>query len=58
MPTRRELVYVVDAWDDDAQESYLRVFATAERARADLARWRARRPGHELYAGVVARRVL
>ena len=33
------VVYVVDAWDDDAQESYVRVFSTVEKAKRDLARW-------------------
>ena len=51
-------VHVVDAWDDDAQESYVRVFGTAEKARRDLARWKARRKGHALFAHVVKRRVL
>jgi len=51
-------VYVVDAWDDDAQESYVRVFATAEKAQRDLARWEARRDGHDLYSGVLRRKVL
>jgi hypothetical protein len=50
-------VYVVDAWDDDAQESYVSVFATAERAHADLARWKARREGSSVYAGVLTRKV-
>jgi len=52
------VVYVVDAWDDDAQESYVRVFDSKEKAREDLARWQARRAGHDTYAGVLARRVL
>lgn len=52
------VVYVVDAWDDDAQESYVRVFSTAEKARRDLERWKGRREGHDLYAGVVKRKVL
>ena len=51
-------VYVIDAWDDDAQESYVRVFTTAEKAQRDLARWEARRAGHELYSGVLKRKVL
>jgi hypothetical protein len=54
---RIAVVYVVDAWDDDAQESYVRVFSTAEKARRDLERWKARRKGHDLYAGVVKRKV-
>jgi len=52
------VVYVVDAWDDDAEQSYVRVFATAEKAQRDLARWRARRKDHNLFAGVLKRRVL
>ena len=52
------VVYVIDAWDDDAQESYVRVFSTAEKARRELERWRARRKAHDVYAGVVKRRVL
>jgi hypothetical protein len=51
-------VYVVDAWDDDAQESYVRVFTTAEKAYRDLARWEARREGHDLYSGVLRRKIL
>jgi hypothetical protein len=51
-------VYVVDAWDDDAQQSYVRVFTTAEKASRDLARWKARRKGHSVYAGVCKRKVL
>jgi hypothetical protein len=53
-----DIVYVVDAWDDDAQESYVRVFTTAEKARRELARWQAKRKGHDLYAGVMRRKVL
>jgi hypothetical protein len=53
-----KVVYVVDAWDDDAQESYVRVFSTAEKARRDLERWQAAREDHDTYAGVVKRRVL
>ena len=49
-------VYVIDAWDDDAQESYVRVFATA--AYRDLEQWKARRAGHSLFAGVFKREVL
>jgi hypothetical protein len=52
------VVYVVDAWDDDAQESYVRVFSTAEKARRDLRRWKAEREGHALFAGVLRRTVL
>jgi hypothetical protein len=51
-------VYVVDAWDDDAQESYVRVFTTADKASEDLRRWTARREGHSVFAGVLKRRVL
>jgi hypothetical protein len=59
MTTKRtNVVYVVDAWDDDDQESYVRVFTTAEKAKRDLARWRAKREGHDLYAGVLKRNVL
>jgi hypothetical protein len=53
-----DVVYVVDAWDDDAQESYVRVFTTAEKANRDLARWKAAREGHDVYAGVLKRKVL
>jgi hypothetical protein len=56
--TRASIVYVVDAWDDDEQESYVRVFTTAEKARRDLARWKAKRKEHALFAGVLKRRVL
>lgn len=52
------VVYVVDAWDDDDQESYVRVFTTADKAKHDLARWKARRKGHNLFAGVLKRLVL
>ncbi|HEY3356909.1 MAG TPA: hypothetical protein VGQ83_26910 [Polyangia bacterium] len=60
MPTDlvSNVVYVVDAWDDDAQESYVRVFTTAEKAKQDLARWQARREGHNLFAGVLKRTIL
>jgi hypothetical protein len=60
MPKQRaaKVVYVVDAWDDDAQESYVRVFATAAKAARDLERWSAKRAQHDLYAGVVKRTVL
>ena len=51
------VVYVVDAWDDDDQESYVRVFATSESASRDLARWKSRRAGHSVFAGVLKRRV-
>ena len=51
-------VYVVDAWDDDAQESYVRVFTTADKAQRDLTRWQAKREGHDLYDGVSKRKVL
>ena len=53
-----DVVHVVDAWDDDAQESYVRVFTTADKANRDLARWKARRKGRKLYAGVWKRKVL
>ena len=53
-----DLVYVIDAWDDDAQESYVRVFATADKAHKDLERWKAKREGHSLYSGIVKRRVI
>jgi len=53
-----DVVYVIDAWDDDAEESYVRVFRTAEKATRDLERWKARRKGHNLFAGIVKRRVL
>jgi hypothetical protein len=56
--TRASIVYVVDAWDDDEQESYVRVFTTAEKASRDLARWKAKRKDHALFAGVLKRRVL
>jgi hypothetical protein len=52
------VVYVVDAWDDDAQESYVRVFATAAKAARDLERWKRAREGHDLYVGIVKRTVL
>jgi len=52
------IVYVVDAWDEDAQESYVRVFTTADKAKRDLAAWQARRKEHDLYAGVMKRKVL
>jgi hypothetical protein len=51
-------VYVVDAWDDDAQESYVKVFSSADKAHRDLERWKERRKGHDLYAGVLKRKVL
>jgi hypothetical protein len=51
------IVYVVDAWDDDAQESYVAVFATPAKARADLRRWRVTRAKHATYAGVMKRAV-
>lgn len=52
-----QIVYVVDAWDEDAQESYVRVFTSGEKARRDLLRWTARREGHSVFAGVLKRRV-
>jgi hypothetical protein len=51
-------VYVVDAWDDDEQESHVRVFTTADKARRELARWKARRRGHNRFAGVLKRKIL
>jgi hypothetical protein len=51
-------VWVVDAWDDEAQESYVRVFATPEKARRDLERWSRGRKEDAVYAGVVKRKVL
>jgi hypothetical protein len=53
-----DVVFVVDAWDDDDQESYVRVFTTAEKAERDLERWRSKREGHDLYAGVLKRKIL
>ena len=50
-------VYVVDAWDDDDQESYVKVFSTADKAKRDLARWKGERKGHDLYAGVLKRKI-
>ena len=58
MDTAGIVVYVVDAWDSDDQESYIRVFTTADKAHRDLQRWKARREAHEVYAGVVKRKVL
>jgi hypothetical protein len=52
-----EHVFVVDAWDDDAQESYVKVFRTADAARRDLAAWKAKRRDHDVYAGVLKRKV-
>jgi hypothetical protein len=57
-PTKVSVVYVVDAWDDDAQESHVSVFADADDAKRALARWKKRRAGHDVYAGVLKRRVL
>ncbi len=51
-------VYLIDAWDDHAQESYVRVFSSAEKAARDLGRWKDRRKGHNLFAGIVKRKVL
>ncbi len=51
-------VYVVDAWDDDDQESYVKVFSTSEKAKQDLAKWKKEREGHDVYAGVLKRKVL
>lgn len=36
----------------------MRVFATAEKAQRDRERWEARRKGHDVYSGVVKRKVL
>jgi hypothetical protein len=58
MKRKNEIVYVVDAWDDDAQESYVRVFSTAEGAARDLERWKSKREGHDLYAGVLKRSIM
>ena len=52
-----QVVYVIDAWDDDDQESYVRVFTTAEKANRDLARWRSRRSDHSVFAGVLKRTI-
>jgi hypothetical protein len=51
-------VWVVDAWDDDAQESYVRVFSSAEKAQRDLERWTTKRAAHNVFAGVLKRKVL
>jgi hypothetical protein len=58
MPRASAVVWVVDAWDDDAQESYVRVFATADKAHRDLERWKAKRRAHSVYAGVLKRKIL
>jgi hypothetical protein len=58
MESAAAVVWVVDAWDDDAQESYVKVFDSAEKAQRDLERWRARRADHDTYAGVLKRKVL
>ncbi len=58
MGASSKVVYVVDAWDDDAKESHVRVFWAAEKAEEHLARWKARREGHSLFAGVLKRVVL
>jgi hypothetical protein len=57
MATAATVLYVVDAWDDDVEESYVRVFTTAEKAHRDLERWKARREGHNVFAGVLRRTV-
>jgi hypothetical protein len=57
MKSESDVVYVVDAWDDDEGESYVAVFTTADKAKRDLASWKAKREGHDLYAGVLKRRV-
>jgi hypothetical protein len=51
-------VYVVDAWDDDREESYVRVFSSVEKAKRDLLRWEEERLGHNTFAGIVRRKVL
>lgn len=51
-------VYVVDAWDDNAQESYVRVFSTEDKAKRDLERWTEKRTGHAVFSGIVKRKVL
>jgi hypothetical protein len=53
-----DVVYVIDAWDDDAQESYVRVFTSVDKANRDLDRWKAKREDHDVYAGVFKRKVL
>jgi len=50
-------VYVVDAWDDDARESCVRVFSTRRRPRGRREVGEEAR-GHDLYAGIVKRKVL
>lgn len=52
------VVYVIDAWDDDSQQSYVRVFSTAAKAREDLERWSAKRKGHSIFSEVLKRQVL
>ena len=51
-------VYVVDAWDDDEQESYVQVFSTRAKAQADLKRWQNARRDHDVYVGIMKRSVL
>ena len=58
MKTEGATVYVVDAWDDDAQESYVRVFSTEDKAKRDIERWTEKRKGHAVYSGIVKRKVL
>ena len=58
MVAKSVFVFVVDGWDDDARESYVRVFTSADKAADDLARWKAKRKTHDVYAGVLKRRVL
>jgi hypothetical protein len=36
----------------------VRVFTTAEKAQRDLARWKARRAGHSVFAGILKRKIL
>jgi hypothetical protein len=58
MKTEGATVYVLDAWDDDEQESYVRVFSSNEKAKRHLEQWTETRKGHEIYAGIVKRKVL
>jgi hypothetical protein len=50
-----KLVYVLDAWNDTTQTSFIAVFATEEKAKRALERI-LKRPG-KWYAGVVRRTV-
>ena len=58
MARKPTYVHVVDGWDDSEGESYVRVFSTAAKAKRDVERWRAERAEHDVYVGVVRRRVL